>query len=140
MGWNLRQRRVCGRCGHLVQAVCAQYVPAGYFDEQSTKIWEQGQFSMLNIPRRGAHRKQVLVAAYCSILAAYRSKRQCIVFFIENGFIWTENFLLRHFITEKDHNFPRYPKKPLLLHTAAYLLHTGQNAADWFFSRAHATK
>ena len=120
---------ICLENNVLVQAVCAQYVPGGYFEEPSTKIWEQGQFCMPNTSRRGAHWKKVAVAAYCSILAAYRSKRQCIVFFIENSFIWTENFHLRRFITEKDHNFPIYPKKPLLLHTAAYLLHTGHNAA-----------
>ena len=89
---------------------------------------------MLKKPRRGAHRKKVLVAAYCSILAAYRSKMQHIGFFIENCFKWTENYHLRQFMIEKDNYFQIHPKKSVLLHSAAYLLHTGQNTAYGFFS------
>ena len=57
--------------------------------------------------------KKTTAAAYCCILAAYRSKMQHTGSFID----WTKNHNLGHFTIEKGNYYPKYPKKPLL---AAY--------------------
>ena len=89
---------------------------------------------MPNKTRRGAHRKKVSVAAYCSTIAAYWPKRLHIRFFIENCKKWVKNHYLEHFEVKKGNFYLIYQKKPLQLHTAAHLQHTGQKCSIWEIS------
>ena len=89
---------------------------------------------MPNKTRRGAHRKKVSVAAYCSIIAAYWPKRLHIGFFIENCKKWVKNHYLEHFEVKKSNYYLKYQKNPLQLHAAAHLQHTGQKCSIWDFS------
>ena len=54
--------------------------------------------------------------------------------FINNCIKLIENYYLRPSMKRKDNFFPIYPKKPVLLHTAADLLHTGQKCSILHFS------
>ena len=49
----------------IVQAVCER---GGPFCEESVKIWEQGQFCMKNLTRRGAHPKKIFLQHHATYL------------------------------------------------------------------------
>ena len=84
-------------------------------------------------PRRGAHWKKVSVAAYCSILAAYRSKMQHIGFFIEKCFKWRENYYLRHFIIKKENPFLIYQKTTAAVYCCIYAAYRAKCCILGFF-------